>query len=123
MTDIIDTLFSDLHDKHIQSVVFGESAAPEAVFAEKVFEEELDLQLSLLQDEVPQSYLFPEVEEEMEDLPHLKDGTLTASVKKSMKKEKNILFFEELAEEGVFESLAICGFLGICMFAPQAIFH
>lgn len=123
MTDTIDTLFSDLHDKHIQSVVFGESAAPEAIFEEKVFEEELDLQLSLLQDEVPKSYLFPEVEEEMEDLPHLKDGTLTASVKKSMEKEKNILFFEELAEEGVFESLAICGFLGICMFAPQAIFH
>ena len=77
------------------------------------------MQLSLLQEEVPKSYLFPEVEEEMEDLPHLKDGTLADSVKKSVEKENKILLFEELAEEGVLESLAICGFLGIMMLAPQ----
>ena len=73
-------MLSDLHDKRIQNVVFGESDDPKAIFEEKVFEEELDLQLSLLQDEVPKSYLFPEVEDEMEDLPHLKDGTISDKV-------------------------------------------
>ncbi|CAJ1934318.1 unnamed protein product [Cylindrotheca closterium] len=116
-------LKNDLHDKRIQNVVFGESGAPEAIFEEKIFEDELDLQLSLLENEVPKSYLFPEVEEEMDDLPHLKDGTVAASLKKSVEKEKNILLFEELAEEGVLESLAICGFLGLVAFAPQVIFH
>jgi len=119
----IRELKNDLHDKRIQNVVFGTSPNPETLYEEKIFEEELDLQLSLLQDEVPESYLFPEVEEEMEDLPHLKDGTAAASVQETIDKENKILLFEELAEEGVIESLAICGFLGLMMFAPQAVFH
>lgn len=123
LVSICFILLSDLHDKRIQNVVFGTSPNPETLYEEKIFEEELDLQLSLLQDEVPESYLFPEVEEEMEDLPHLKDGTAAASVQETIDKENKILLFEELAEEGVIESLAICGFLGLMMFAPQAVFH
>ena len=76
------------------------------------------MQLSLLETEVPESYLFPEVdnEEVMDDLPHpLKDETIAASVKNSIDKEKKFLIMEELAEEGVLESLAICGMLGMMM--------
>jgi hypothetical protein len=119
-----------LHDKRIQSLVFSDSGAPEDLFEEKVFEDEISLQLSLLQDEAPRAYLFPEdeapraylfpeVEGEMEDLPHLKDGTEAAEVKKELERERQIMMVEELAEEGVLESLAICGLLGVMMLAPQ----
>jgi hypothetical protein len=36
-----------------------------------------------------------------------------------VKEEQNIALFEEMAEEGVFESLAICGIIGLLMMAPQ----
>jgi hypothetical protein len=108
-----------LHDRRIQTLVFTDFGAPEDLFEEKVFEEEISLQLSLLQDEAPPDYLFPEVEDEMEDLPHLKDGTVAAKVKKELERERNIMMVEELAEEGVLESLAICGLLGLIMLAPQ----
>ena len=108
-----------MHDKRIQNLVFGDNAAPEDLFEEKVFEEELALQLNLLQEEAPPSYLFPEVEDAMEDLPHLKDGTAAQRAKLSAKKEQNIMMIEELAEEGVLDSLAICALLGFLMFAPQ----
>jgi len=117
----IKGLKNDLHDRRIQNLVFGGSTALEDIFEEKLFEDELSLQVSLLDKEAPKSYLFPEVEEEMDDLPHLKDGTVAISVKNSIDKEKNILMMEELAEEGVLESLAICGLLGIMMFGPQMV--
>eukprot|EP00980_Cylindrotheca_fusiformis_P010033 scaffold2214_cov139-Cylindrotheca_fusiformis.AAC.30 len=111
-------LKKDLHDKRIQSLAFSNSEAPEGIFEEKVFEEEISLQLNLLQDEAPPNYLFPEVEDEMDALPHLKDGTISAKAKKEIEKERNLMVMEELAEEGVLESIAICGLLGMMMLAP-----
>jgi hypothetical protein len=111
-----------LHDKRIQNLAFSDfsdSGAPENLTEEKVFEEEISLQLSLLEDEAPPAYLFPEIEDEMADLPHLKDGTVDANVKKELERERNILMVDELAEEGVLDSLAICVLLGLVMLAPQ----
>jgi hypothetical protein len=95
--------------------------APEEIFEERVLEDELNVQLNLLQDQFPDPYLFPQVVEKQADdlkesLPHLKDGI--PSVEK-VKEEQNIALFEEMAEEGVFESLAICGIIGLLMMAPQ----
>lgn len=91
------------------------------MFEDKVFEEELALQLNLLHEDTPPSYLFPEVEDEMEALPHLKDGTVAAKVKRGLEQERKVMMVEELAEEGVLESLAICALLGVMMLAPQFI--
>lgn len=115
-----DGYFSDLHDRRIQNLVFGDNAPLEDVFEQKLFEDELSLQLSLLKKEAPKSNLFPEVEE-MDDQPYLKDGIFAASVESNIEKERNILMMEELAEGGVLESLAICGLLGMMIFGPHII--
>jgi hypothetical protein len=108
-------LKQELHQKRIQSLVFGDTAgALDDIFQEHLLEEELTMQLNLLQDEMPPAYLFPEVEDPMEELPHLKDGTVAARVKE----DETAHYFEELAEEGVLESLAICGLIGMLMLAP-----
>lgn len=108
-------LKSELHQKRIQNLVFADKEAPEDLFQERFIEDELELQLNLLQEEFPPAYLFPEVEEPMAQLPHLKDGTLEAKVKE----DEKIHVFEEMAEEGIFDSLAICALIGALMLAPQ----
>jgi hypothetical protein len=87
-------------------MVFSDSAAPEDVlFQGRFLEDELTLQLHLLKEELPDPYLFPQVvtksEHEMEELPHLRE------------------VLGELMEEGVMESLAICGLIGLLMVAPH----
>ncbi|KAL3893502.1 MAG: hypothetical protein SGARI_008137 [Bacillariaceae sp.] len=91
--------------------------APEAVFEEKALEDELNLQLNSLKEEYPDPYLFPQTLEadEMAELPHMTDGTPA----EKLREEKDIAMFEELAEEGVLESLAMCGIIGMLMMAPQ----
>ena len=110
---------SDLHAHRIQTMVFndGSPTAPEAVFQEKALEDELNLQLNLLKEEYPDPYLFPQTLEtdEMAELPHMVDGTPA----EKLREEKEIALFEEMAEEGVLESLAICGIIGMLMMAPQ----
>ncbi len=104
-------------------MVFGSSAAPEdAIFQGRFLEDELTLQLHLLKVETPDPYLFPQVlakaDHEMEELPHLQDGMATAV---KLEEEKKIQIFEEFVEEGVLESLAICGLIALLMVAPQMI--
>ena len=94
---------------------------PEDAFQHSLMEEELDLQLHLLREETPNPSLFPEVEDSMPELPHLKDGTTLDKTKKNIEKKNEIFFMEELMEEGVLESLAFCGLIGLIAFAPQLI--
>jgi hypothetical protein len=115
------SLLLDLHEKRIQDLVFGQTtiSAPEDTFEQRLIEQELSLQLNLLQEEMPPSYLFPEaVEGPMEELPHLTDGTVAAKVKK----EEQSMVLGFLMEEEVLESLAICALIGALMMAPQVLF-
>jgi hypothetical protein len=116
-----------LHRKRIQEVVFGDlnnavTTAPEDVFQERLLEEELSLQLSLLHDEMPPSYLFtttmPASFEETDDGNQQEmhqDNVLAAQVKEA---EQNHVL-EELVEDGALDSLAICALIGLLMLAPQ----
>ncbi len=103
-------------------MVFGEPfpTAPEQIFEEKVLEDELSLQLNLLHDEFPDPYLFPQTVEadEMIELLHMADGTPAAK----LDEEQKVALWEELVEEGVLESLAICTMIGVLMMAPQFLF-
>ena len=105
----------------------GIVAAPEETFEHHMVEEELNLQLSLLSQEMPEPHLFPK--EDVAELPHLKDGP-TESVKhvnngydEIAKHEKEVHVLEELAEEGVLESLAFCGILALAIMAPKILFN
>jgi hypothetical protein len=104
-------------------MVFHDSTAPEDDLIQGRFlEDELTLQLHLLKAEAPDPYLFPQVvaqaDNEMKELPHLRDG-MAAAVK--LEEEKKIEVIEELMEEGVFESLVICSLIALVMVAPHFI--
>lgn len=114
------TAHADIHAHRVQTMVFGDSAAPEDIVQERFLEDELTLQSHLLKSETPDPYLFPEVvsdskPELKEKLPHLQDGTAAAK----LEEEKEIFFWEEMMEEGVLESLAICGMIGFLMMVPR----
>jgi hypothetical protein len=134
--------FTDLHRERIHHSLFGDHlggiiAAPEETFEHHMIEEELNLQLGLLSEQMPDAYLFPK--EDVPELPHLKDApagpTTTEFAKKNVnnnknkgyeeivKHEKEVHMFEELAEEGVLESLAVCGILALAFIAPQVLFN
>ena len=116
-----------MHRKRIQEIVFGDlnnplTTAPEDIFQERLLEEELSLQLSLLHDEMPPSYLFttndvmPAPFEETDDQGILQSSdALAAHVKEA---EQNHVL-EELVEDGALDSLAICALIGMLMLAPQ----
>ena len=74
-----------------------------------VMEEELELQLGLLSDITPDPVLFPEVEDEMEELPHLKDHTMSHKVEDAVHRAENALVMQEtVMEESNLETMAIC---------------
>lgn len=89
---------------------------------QRLWEQELDLQLNLLKSDLEQesrkSTLFPEVEDGMDELPHLKDGTMAA---KGVEQQKLFIFEEAFLEENVLETIAFCTILAVLMFAPQII--
>jgi hypothetical protein len=92
--------------------------APEEIFEEKILEDELNLQLNLLQEEFPDPYLFPQTlgsDGMIEEFPHMRDGTSA----EKLEDDKKVAFWEEMAEEGVLESVAICSIIGLLMFGPQ----
>jgi hypothetical protein len=112
----------ELHQERIQNLIFDRN---NAVSAEKetgrrLMEEELNLQLNLLKKENKEAThkreLFPEVEEPMAELPHLKDGTMMAKAVE----QKNIFMLEEsFFEENVIETIAFCSILAFLMISPQ----
>ena len=105
-----------LRQKRIQDAAIGsvntntDITAPEEVFAQRLLEEELSLQLSLLRDELPHPYLF-QVDRDLES------RELSAKVEAAEK----VAMIELLEEEGVIESIAICALIGLAMIAPQFI--
>lgn len=118
-------LLLGLHKKRIQEIVFGDvtsatTTAPKEIFQERLLEEELSLQLSLLHDEMPPSYLFATepFEETDDDGQIIADGMAVAA--KVKKAEQNHVL-EELVEEGALDSLAICALIGVMLIAPQFI--
>lgn len=86
------------------------------MFQEQLLEDELNLQLSLLQDEMPPSTLFETPEHPFEEN---EKGTQASSVANQVKEAEQAHVFEELVEEGALESLAICALIAGLMFAPQ----
>ena len=90
----------------------------------RLLEEELDLQLSMLRDQndLLQSgnpNLFPEVEEPMEELPHLKDRTHYDEEKKALEKAELALALEEtVLEESNLEAIALCACIAAVLLFP-----
>lgn len=72
---------TDLHKERLQQFVFGggdQQHTTKEAMEHLVLEEELELQLNLLKDDIKHSNpstLFPQVEEPMAELPHLKDAS------------------------------------------------
>jgi hypothetical protein len=110
-----------LHFERIQNFAAGGTGImqPEEAFQHKLMEDELELQLNLLQRATPAPTLFPEVEDQMAELPHLKDGTPSAKAQAIIEDSKNLAVVEELIEDGMMESLAICAMIGLLVLAPQ----
>jgi hypothetical protein len=90
----------------------------------RLLEEELDLQLSMLRDENDflksgNPNLFPEVEEPMEELPHLKDHTHTGDEKKAIETAELALALEEtVLEESNLEAIALCACIAAVLLFP-----
>jgi len=113
--------FAELHKERVQNMMFDHTNTINAEKAaeQRLWEQELDLQLALLKKEDTHNVnLFPEVEDSMKELPHLKDGTLTDEIKKQ---EKLFFLEENFLEENVLETIAFCGILAVLMMAPQLI--
>ena len=114
---------TELHTERIQSLLFGSNVVSnEKATEQRLLEQELDLQLSLLKKNIKDSTrdvnLFPEIEDSMEELPHLKDGTLAQEVAE----QKKLFFLEEaFLEENVLETVGFCAVLALLMFAPNII--
>jgi len=108
----------ELHAHRVQNMVFGDCTSD--VFQERYLEDELTLQLNLLKKDMPPSYLFQQDNNELMEearVPSLQDGFSNTEVAE----HKNVDLFEELVEDGVLESLAMCGMIGLLMMAPQLI--
>jgi hypothetical protein len=114
----------DLHKERLQKFMFGGGNAAEAWPAAEglehlVLEEELELQLALLKEKTPKPELFPEVEEKMEELPHLKDNTQQSQLENFVHAAELELAYEEtVLGEPVLETLAICGVVAALALAP-----
>lgn len=124
-----DYLLLELHMERVQSLMFDRSNVINAEKAteQRLMEQELDLQLALLRNDLkeatpesklfPETYtMFPEVEDPMVELPHLKDGTMSA---KGVQDKKLFIFEEAFFEENVLETIAFCTILGVIMLVPQ----
>jgi hypothetical protein len=91
----------------------------------RLLEEELDLQLSMLRDanEVHLENgpnLFPEVEEPMAELPHLKDHTSFQHDKEVVEAAEVIEALEEtVLEESNLEAIVVCACIGALLLFPH----
>jgi hypothetical protein len=104
--------------------------APEEALNQLVIEEELDMQLHLLKQNTPDPTLFPELEADMPELPHLKldekkDSTTDADdffqKAESMVKSAEIKAVQQEAafDEESLEAAAICLAIAGLVFTPQ----
>lgn len=96
----------------------------------RILEEELELQLNLLQTETPDPSLFPEDEDEMAVLPHLKDGAKKKKENPVLHKAEDLVHEaevmaigkESLLDEETMETMVICLAIAGLIFLPQ-LFH
>jgi hypothetical protein len=117
--------FTDLHKERLQNFMFGgEGNMPKPQALEhRMLEEDLDLQLHLLKEQDHSFHnpkLFPDVEPDMQELPHLKDHTPkkdTEQLVHSM--EHNMAMVETVMEESNLEALAVCMTLAVIWYLPQ----
>lgn len=112
----VENLYKGLHKERLQQFAFGVGKNMVEMSSEQmehfVVEEELELQLNLLGEATPNPTLFPEVEDEMEELPHLKDNTFGHRVEDAVHKaEHNLALQETILEESNLETLVICSVL------------
>ncbi|CAB9496194.1 expressed unknown protein [Seminavis robusta] len=126
----IEEMKKEIHKERVQSLMFDRNSVVSAEKAaeQRLIEQELDLQLSLLKKDLeeatpeqslfPDMTMFPDVEEPIEELPHLKDNTMAA---KGVADQKLFIFEEAFLEENVLETLAFCAVLALVMVAPQII--
>jgi len=130
--DEVEYLRDELHAHRVQNMVFGDCTSD--TFQERYLEDELTLQLDLLKKDMPPSYLFQQDNNElMEDIrePGLQGGENVPEFTQAFLKErdskteveehKNIDLFEDLVEDGLLESLAMCAMIGLLIMAPQLI--
>jgi hypothetical protein len=115
----------------VQHVAFGEDVSTPDVMKERFLEDELTVQMKKLKSEMPESYLFPDEEKFDSDIDTnmgidslLTEDGLVVDAKPASEKvaaSKQNVVWEELIKEGALESVAICTFLGLVMFAPNFI--
>jgi hypothetical protein len=124
----IEELKDNLHNQRMQRFLLSdEEKQPRAPIDDSlehhVLEEELDLQLAMLKHEESKaglSILFPEVEEPMDELPHLKDNTVSKhNADVVHKAEESLAMAETVLEENVLETIAVCGAIVLVWFAPH----
>ena len=120
--------FIELHARRVQHVAFQDDVNSPDIIKERFLETELIMQLEALKQEMPESYLFPDDKDPFDaDIDTNMSIDVDAPVvdlkpvqeTKDVKKKKTSLL-EELANEGVLESIAICAFIGYIMFAPNS---
>ena len=98
----------------------GGTRADDGALEDLVLEEELDLQLGMLKERTPDPTLFTEVEDRMQELPHLKDGTKSGKVEAVLHEaEHDLAMAESIFEESTLETLAICSVVLAAVFLPQ----
>ena len=92
----------------------------------QIIEPELDLQLNLLQAETPDASLFPEDEDEMAALPHLKDQPKHEHNSVAKKAEDLVhsaevaaMETETVVDEETMETAMICLAIAALVFLPQ----
>jgi hypothetical protein len=109
----------------------GNMPKPQAL-EHRMLEEDLDLQLHLLKEQDHSFHnpkLFPDVEPDMQELPHLKDHNVKNDFKDHNPKkdteqlihkvEHDIVLAETVMEESNLEALALCMTLAALWYLPQ----
>lgn len=128
--------FLDLHRKRQQKFMFGSDniVASDEAFNQLVIEEELDMQLHLLKQNMPPPTLFPKIEEDIPELPRLKNDWKPDTAKEANEDEDNFFHKAEsmiksaevkaVEQEAAFdeeslEAAAICLAIAGLIFTPQ----
>ena len=89
----------------------------------RMLEEDLDLQLHLLKEQdhsIHNPKLFPDVEPDMQELPHLKDHNPKKDAKQLVHKvEHDMVLTDPVMEESNLEAIALCMTLAAIWYLPQ----
>jgi hypothetical protein len=102
----------------------GNMPKPQAL-EHRMLEEDLDLQLHLLKEQdhtMHNPKLFPDVEPDMQELPHLKDHNPTSDTEQLVHTvEHDMVLADPVMEESNLEAIALCMTLATIWYLPQVI--